>query len=83
MRDVANSCLDDLQASDKPAGTGLRLATMADIPALIEITEWATRQTDREGLFLRMSKALLTDFVRDGIVLLPFLDSKILGYSNA
>ena len=83
LRDVANSCLDELQESDKSAGTGLRLAAMTDIPALIEITEWATRQTNREGLFLRMSEALLTDFVRDGIVLLPVLNSKILGYSNA
>ena len=82
LRDAAESCLDQ-EARDKPVKTALRLAALADIPTLVDITDWASRQVEREGLFLRMSEAFLADFVRDGIVLLPVLDSKILGYSNA
>ncbi len=82
LRDVAEAWLD-LRARGKSARTGMRLATTADIPALMEITDWATRQAKREGLFLRMSEAFLAGFIRDGIVLLPVLGSKILGYSNA
>ena len=82
LRDVAESCLDR-SAGDIPAGTGLRLATMEDIPVLVGIIDWAASQTQREGLFLRMSEAFLAGFVRDGIVLLPVSDGKVLGYSNA
>lgn len=82
LRDVAESCLDQPDR-DIPAGTSLRLASMEDIPSLVEIIDWAASQTKREGLFLRMSEAFLANFVRDGIVLLPVSDGKILGYSNA
>lgn len=82
LRDVAELCLDR-SARNIPAGAGLRLATMEDIPALVEIIDWATSQTKRDGLFLRMSGAFLANFVRDGIVLLPVSAGKILGYSNA
>ncbi len=82
LRDAAERRLGRC-AEAMPAGTGLRLATMADIPALTEITDWATSRSRREGLFLRMSEEFLAGFVRDGIVLLPVSGSRILGYSNA
>lgn len=82
LSDVAGRRLDRT-ARDIPAGTGLRLATMEDVPALVDIVDWATSQTKREGLFLRMSEEFLAKFVRDGFVVLPVSDSKILGYSNA
>ncbi|MXY34166.1 MAG: hypothetical protein F4Y60_08785 [Boseongicola sp. SB0664_bin_43] len=82
LRDVVEGCLA-LHAQDFPAGAGLRLATMADLPTLVDIVDWATSQTKREGLFLRMSEEFLAEFIRYGIVLLPMSDSKILGYSNA
>ncbi len=82
LKDVAETRLGR-RTDDLPAGTGLRLATMADIPALLDITDWATSQVKREGLFLRMSETFLAGFVQDGIVLLPVSGSKVLGYSNA
>lgn len=82
LQDFAEARLGQ-RTDDLPAGTGLRLATMADIPALLDITEWAASQAKREGLFLRMSETILAGFVHDGIVLLPVSGSKVLGYSNA
>ena len=82
LQDVAKARLGQ-RTDDLPTGTGLRLATMADIPALLDITDWATSQTKREGLFLRMSETFLAGFIQDGIVLLPVSGSKVLGYSNA
>lgn len=82
LRDVAESHLERT-ALEVPVGTDLRLATMEDIPALVDIVAWATNQAKREGLFLHMSSEFLAKFVRDGIVLVPVSGSNILGYSNA
>ena len=73
----------DRQTQNFPSDIHLRFAEVSDIPVLESLNAVAIRDLGREGLFLRMSDDFLAEMIRDGVIILPTRDRKILGYSIA